>query len=194
LAQAIHDWSFVWSDGSKASGFQSSATNQFSVLASGGVRFFTNNLLTTGCSIAPGGGSWSCTSDRNSKENFVSASGNKVLEKLDGIPFETWNYKSQDPSIRHMGPMAQDFYAAFGLGEDDKHIDTVDADGVALAAIQALYRQTQEQQQEIRRLEEQSQKDDAIREENRALTLRLERLEELVEKRFGDQLSEAILK
>jgi predicted lipoprotein len=93
-----------------------------------------------------------------------------------------------------MGPMAQDFYAAFGLGEDDKHIDTVDADGVALAAIQALYRQTQEQQQQIKSLEEQSQKDDAIREENRALTLRVERLEELIEKRFGDQLSEAILK
>ncbi|OFW35043.1 MAG: hypothetical protein A3J28_14140 [Acidobacteria bacterium RIFCSPLOWO2_12_FULL_60_22] len=56
------------------------------------------------------------------------------------IPMETWNYRSQDTSIRHMGPMAQDFRAAFGLGEDDKHISTVDADGVALAGVQALYR------------------------------------------------------
>ena len=55
------------------------------------------------------------------------------------IPMGTWNYKTQDPSIRHIGPMAQDFYAAFGLGVDDRHIGTVDADGVALAAIQGLY-------------------------------------------------------
>jgi len=52
----------------------------------------------------------------------------------------TWNYKTQDDSIRHIGPMAQDFRAAFGLGEDDKRITTIDADGVALAAIQALYK------------------------------------------------------
>jgi TolA-binding protein len=63
-----------------------------------------------------------------------------LLEKLNSIPIETWNFRSQDDSIRHMGPMAQDFYAAFGLGEDDKHISTVDADGVALAGVQALYR------------------------------------------------------
>ena len=62
---------------------------------------------------------------------------------------ETWNYKSQDPSIRHVGPMAQDFYAAFGVGEDEKHITTIDADGVALAAIQGLYRLAQEKDREI---------------------------------------------
>ncbi len=50
----------------------------------------------------------------------------------------TWSYKSQDPSIRHIGPMAQDFAEAFQVGEDSKHITTVDADGVALAAIQGL--------------------------------------------------------
>jgi len=52
---------------------------------------------------------------------------------------ETWNYKAQDPSIRHIGPMAQDFYGAFSYGEDNKYINTLDADGVALAAIQGLY-------------------------------------------------------
>ena len=54
---------------------------------------------------------------------------------------QTWNLKSQDPAIRHIGPMAQDFYAAFNVGEDDKHINSVDADGVALAAIQGLNRE-----------------------------------------------------
>jgi hypothetical protein len=54
------------------------------------------------------------------------------------VPVSVWNYKSQNPSIRHMGPMAQDLHAAFGLGESDKGIATIDADGVALAAIQGL--------------------------------------------------------
>ena len=64
---------------------------------------------------------------------------------------ETWRYKTQsDHSIRHIGPMAQDFYAAFDVGGDEKHIATVDADGVALAAIQGLYEIVQENQQEIR--------------------------------------------
>ena len=61
----------------------------------------------------------------------------------------TWNWKSQDASIRHMGPMAQDFRAAFGLGETEKGISTIDADGVALAAIQGLNAKVDEQQREI---------------------------------------------
>jgi hypothetical protein len=61
-----------------------------------------------------------------------------VLDKVAGLSLVTWNYKDQDDSIRHMGPMAQDFYAAFGLGLGEKTIDTIDTNGVALAAIQAL--------------------------------------------------------
>ena len=75
--------------------------------------------------------------------------GREVLKRLASIPVESWNYKSQDASIRHIGPMAQDFYAAFGLGEDNKHITTVDADGVALAAIQGLYELVKEKEAEI---------------------------------------------
>jgi len=44
---------------------------------------------------------------------------------------------TQDPSIQHMGPRAQDFYAAFGIGEDDTHISTSDADGAAQAVSEA---------------------------------------------------------
>ena len=79
----------------------------------------------------------------------------RTLERLVSIPIETWNYKTQDPSIRHMGPMAQDFYAAFGLGVDDKHISTVDADGVALAAIQGLYELVKEKDAQIAKQQEQ---------------------------------------
>jgi hypothetical protein len=76
-----------------------------------------------------------------------------VLRKLAAIPVSTWNYKTQDTSIRHIGPMAQDFAAAFGVGEDDLHITTIDADGVSLAAIQGLYQIVQDKDQRIAQLE-----------------------------------------
>jgi hypothetical protein len=61
------------------------------------------------------------------------------------MPIREWNYKAQDAAIRHVGPTAQDFHAAFGLGEDPKRISTIDADGVALRAIQALEARTREE-------------------------------------------------
>ena len=77
-------------------------------------------------------------SDRNLKENFKPVDPRTVLDKVAALPLSEWNYKA-DTASRHVGPMAQDFHAAFGLnGPDDKHIATVDADGVALAAIQGL--------------------------------------------------------
>ena len=93
------------------------------------------------------------TSDRNVKENFAPVDGRDILERLSTIPIEAWNYKNQDPSVRHIGPMAQDFYAAFGVGADDKYIATVDADGMALAAIQRLYQIVQEKDVQIAELE-----------------------------------------
>ena len=66
-------------------------------------------------------------SDRNKKEHFAEVDGLDLLRTLDAIPIKSWNYRSQSSSIRHMGPMAQDFHAAFGLGEDEKHISAVDA-------------------------------------------------------------------
>ena len=77
-------------------------------------------------------------SDRNGKENLQTVNQREVLDKVAALPLTTWNYKTQDGSIRHLGPMAQDFKAAFGLGESATGINTVDADGVALAAIQGL--------------------------------------------------------
>jgi hypothetical protein len=78
------------------------------------------------------------SSDRNIKENFLAINQESVLERLASLPISTWNFIDDDSNALHMGPMAQDFHAAFGLGEDDKHISTLDADGVAFAAIQEL--------------------------------------------------------
>ena len=69
--------------------------------------------------------------------------------RLASLPIQTWNFKQDDAGGPHIGPMAQDFHAAFQVGPDDKHISTVDADGVAFAAIQGLNEIVQEQNAEL---------------------------------------------
>ena len=76
-------------------------------------------------------------SDRDAKEQFKPVNTLEVLDQVVGLPITEWQYKNK-PDTRHIGPMAQDFHAAFSLGHDEKHITTVDEDGVALAAIQGL--------------------------------------------------------
>ena len=102
-------------------------------------------------------------SDRNVKTNFADVNARDVLEKVAQLPVTTWNLKSQDPSVHHMGPVAQDFRAAFGLGADEHFISSSDADGVALAAIQGLYQANKE-----------------LKQENADLRARLERLEKRI--------------
>jgi hypothetical protein len=153
-ARATFDGSFVWADSYTGDALTDTGANQFLARTTGGATFYTcynqvNHAFCNGVTVPAGGGSWASTSDRNLKTNFALVEGGDVLQKLDRIPIETWSYKGQDSSIRHMGPVAQDFRAAFGLGEDDKHITTVDADGVALAAVQALYRLMQEKDRMI---------------------------------------------
>jgi hypothetical protein len=94
-----------------------------------------------------------CRSDRNLKRDIEPVDGKTVLEAVARMPISTWSYKSDDPSVRHMGPMAQDFKASFGLGDTDRAYYPIDAHGVALAAIQALYARVQEQDARIERLE-----------------------------------------
>jgi hypothetical protein len=84
------------------------------------------------------GGSWQPGSDRAKKENIRALDTNAVLKKVLTLPVTTWNYIVEGSSVKRIGPMAQDFYAAFRTGMDDKTIGVVDAQGVALAAIQGL--------------------------------------------------------
>jgi hypothetical protein len=99
--------------------------------------------------VADGVLSGSIISDRNLKEHFAAVDGRDILAHMAAVPVQTWNYKNQDSSIRHIGPMAQDFAVAFGVGESDKQISVVDANGVAFAAIQALYEMIQEKDSQI---------------------------------------------
>jgi trimeric autotransporter adhesin len=101
------------------------------------IRSNTTNL-NSGVTMAAGGGSWSSLSDRREKTAVEAVDPRDVLARVVALPMSTWQYRAQDASVRHMGPMAQDFRAAFALGENDTTISTVDADGVALAAIQGL--------------------------------------------------------
>lgn len=133
--------SFIYGDASSARGTTSnSAHNQFMVLASGGVTLATSpaGLSGTGAVLAPGSSSWAVLSDRNAKTAIRPVDVREVLNSVVAMQMNTWQYQTQDAKYRHMGPMAQDFYAAFQLGESNRSIDTVDADGVALAAIQGL--------------------------------------------------------
>ena len=85
------------------------------------------------------------------------------------MPIREWNYKAQDAAIRHVGPTAQDFHAAFGLGEDPLRISTIDADGIALRAVQALEARTRGA-------------DETLARENQELRKRIEALERLIQR------------
>src|SRR6267143_4874603 len=90
------------------------------------------------------------SSDRNVKSGFQSIDSKAILEKVAALPISHWHY-TNDPATPHIGPMAQDFSAAFNVGSDDKHIATVDADGVALAAIQGLNQKVEALEEEVHR-------------------------------------------
>ncbi|NRD56156.1 peptidase S74 [Corallococcus sp. AB030] len=137
--------SFIWADQSTSSSVvTNTANNQFMARASGGFRFRTSSNLTTGCDLPAGSGVFTCTSDRTTKEDFRRVDAEAVLAKVAAMPVESWRYSAEAGGVRHLGPVAQDFRAAFGLGTDDKSIGLLDIDGVNMVAIQALARRTEE--------------------------------------------------
>ena len=90
------------------------------------------------------GGVWTDASSRTFKTNFEGVDSNDILERLAALPIATWEYKDSDEG-RHMGPVAEDFHEAFGLGDNDHYISGTDARGVSMAAIQGLYELVREQ-------------------------------------------------
>jgi hypothetical protein len=106
-------------------------------------------------------------SDRNIKHAFDHVDVDRVLDQVATLPITTWTYDDDPSGARHIGPMAQDFQATFGVGGSDKAIAKVDADGVALASVQALHRRVQTLQSE----------NDELRASVAALEARLAKLE-----------------
>ena len=133
--------------------------NQFIVKAQSGIWLGTNNAV----SLPPGrfintstggylstAGAWTNSSDAALKENYTPLDRHDILERVAALTITRWNYKADPTTVSHIGPTAQDFHAAFGVGNDNVTISTIDPSGVALAAIQALYEQQQSENEQLR--------------------------------------------
>ncbi len=152
-AGAMHAGAFVWADSQTAS-VTSVRADSLTIRARGGVWLGTDSapnipegrfLNTSTGGYLSAGGLWTSSSDRDKTENVQLVNPQAILDKVLGLPLATWNFRAEDPAVRHLGPMAQDFYAAFGLGADDRHIAALDGNGVALAAIQGTNKKLEEQ-------------------------------------------------
>jgi len=182
--------SFVFADRSTVDTLRAGVNHSSNWRVSGGFRIFTSSNLSTGVTLQSGasvsnwgqanaviststgaylstGGVWTNVSDVNRKHNFEAISGEDILSQLSKIKIQQWSYLSDNDNVRHIGPTAQDFRAAFGLGNDERSIGTVDADGVALASIQALEARTSKIAGQL----------EELKAENTALRDRLEALE-----------------
>ena len=137
-ASAAQTGTFVWSDGSNGdTTLSSSAAYQFTARASGGFTLWTNAGSTVGATLSPGSGTWASSSDRGVKSDIHPVDAASVLRRIAALPISRWRYRGQR-ATQHVGPMAQEFFAAFAVGPDDTHITAIDEDGVALAAVKAL--------------------------------------------------------
>jgi hypothetical protein len=181
--------SFVFGDRSTVDTVRAAVNHSATWRVSGGFRIFTSSNLSTGVSIQSGAsvsnwgqpnaviststgaylstaGVWTNVSDSNRKYRVQPVSGEDILGRIRRLPISQWSYRSEKET-RHLGPMAQDFRALFGLGSDEKAIGTVDADGVALAGVQALEARTRQQAADLQ----------TLKEENKALQDRLAAIE-----------------
>ncbi len=140
--------------------------SHLSLVAAGGTGIYSNTARTAGVTLAAGSGSWASVSDRNMKQDIEEIAPADILAKMAALPVYSWRYKTELSGARHLGPMAQDFYAAFGLGDSDKTITAIDADGVALAAIKGL-----------------AAENSRLKAEVDSLKIRMERLEQLLSRK-----------
>jgi len=164
-AKAEHSSAFVWADETRdnngieldfssgtAGGGTPTGADTFHARSTGGVRFVTDvdnsGTPTAGSYLASGGSSWNTVSARSAKQNITPVDGERVLEAVSELEISRWEYQSRE-GVDHMGPMAGEFHDAFGLGDDPETIGHVDADGVALAAIQGLSSQLEDAREDI---------------------------------------------
>lgn len=194
--------SFVFADRSTVDTLRAGVNHSANWRVSGGFRIFTSSNLSTGVTIQSGAsvsnwgqsnaviststgaylstsGVWTNSSDVHRKYAFQDISGEDILTRLRNVPITTWSYRSDDSTIRHIGPMAQDFRRAFGFGNDSVSIATVDPDGISLAAIKALDARSRTDQTALSDLRNEN---DSLRTQLASLTERMTRLEALLPK------------
>jgi hypothetical protein len=175
-----HQGAFVRADASTTDSLLAVANNEFAVRAAGGFRFRTNATLTTGCNLPAGSGVFTCSSSRTLKERFAGVDGEDLLSRIRGVPVNTWSYIDEAGGVRHLGPFAEDFRAAFGLGTDDRGIGLLDIDGVNFAAVKALEARTAELRAAAGEVDRLTAEVAALREHQAATDARLAELEALV--------------
>jgi hypothetical protein len=190
----LHPGTFVFSDRSSLATALAGVDNSAHWRVSRGFRIFTSSNQTTGVTIQSGAqtsnwclitsavisasncaylsvaGVWQNVSDARRKHLFLDVPGETVLDRLRTLPIRTWSYRVEPDHVRHIGPTAQDFHAAFGVGSDSTTISSIDEGGVALAGVQALDTRTIGQQARI----------DALERENAKLHARLDAMERLL--------------
>ena len=169
--------SFVWNDGSSYHAIPNSSQDglssdkavdgepvtrdgTFSVSAQGGVRFITGPSSVT--YIESGTSGWTSTSTRSAKTDVTRADPTAVLEAVEAMPISTWEYETESgegAGTRHIGPMAEDFHGAlpYDLGSSADHINSLNADGVALGAVKGLARKVERQKETIATLKAENQ-------------------------------------
>ena len=145
---------FTWEAGQ--SGSSSSTTirslvgaeqgGYFVARSPGGFRLLTSTNTQMGMQLLPGQSAWAVLSDSNAKTDITAVDHREVLREVTALPVTEWHYK-HDPNRRYVGPMAQDFRAAFGLGFDETHISTLDTDGVTLSALKGLIEELRERKE-----------------------------------------------
>ncbi len=133
--------------------------------------------LGTNGNLTIGGTQYLTGSSRDLKENFVPVNGRMILQRLVDMPLTEWSAKT-DPEQRHIGPVAEDWWASFRLGPDDKHVSPTDIGGVALAAIKGLHQMVDEKDATIAQLR---QAVDGLQQQNGELAARLATIEKRLE-------------
>ena len=151
--------------------------NEMLIRASGGIRIRSNLALSNGCNIAASGTSWVCSSSRALKENFAPVDGEELLRRIRGVELNRWTLTDDPARTPHMGPFAEDFHAAFGLGDDPRAIGHQDIDGVNFGAAKALDARTLQMQS---RMDAQARQIEQLQADKAALEARIQRLEALL--------------
>ena len=191
LGSLIHiygDGSFGISDRSTETVKSFGQDNTFYARFANGYYLYTDKDASVGAYLAAGGNSWSVISDSTKKENFKPVNGESFLDKISGFKLTSWNYKGQDAKkYRHYGPMAQDFFSAFGndgvgtIGNDTT-ISSADFAGVNFIAIQALEKRTRELMEKSKKVESLRHEIELLKAENLSLSQKIAALESAFKK------------
>ena len=171
--------SMIIGDNSTTTILTRTINNAFYSRFAAGYYLYTNSGTTVGAFLGVGANSWGTISDSTKKENFKQVNGEDILTKISKFKLSSWNYKDQDPTkFRHYGPMAQDFYTAFGddgIGTigNDTTLSSSDFAGINFIAIQALEIRTTELKEKTKEIEKLRKDFLSLKEENKELKQKL---------------------